>query len=554
VSVRHLVQKGACRVALTLGLAAPLAAQQAPVDLLLHNGKVFTADDSGSVWSAIAIRDGRIVEVGSDALLARYHATRTIDLHGRLAVPGFDDSHIHVEGNPARYIDLTRVRSIREIQTLVTEKAKQLGPGQWITGYGWSEDQLAEKRRPLRSDLDAAAPRNPVVLDRAGGHSAVVNSRALTLAGITRETADPDRGVIEHDASGSPNGIIRERQDVVSRLVPTPTAAELRPSFVRHLKELLPLGITSIIQAGVDPDEYAEWQWAYRANPQALPRAAVQIRWAGEEAMKAFGKKTGDGDEWLRVGAVKIFVDGGFTGPAAYTLLPYQGQGDYRGKLTMTPEALYQAVRAGHRMGWQFGLHTIGDGAIVLAAQVIDSVLSETPRSDHRHYLNHFSLLPPDATLDLMARDSILVTQQPNFTYTLEGRYVEYLDGPRLEHNNPIKVPMQHGVFVALSSDILPIGPMTGLYAAVTRKGMSGRVFAPEEALTIPEAIAGYTRRGAFLSREERIKGTLEPGRLADIAVLSDDLLTIDPSRILTTRVDLTILGGRVVYQRAPHR
>jgi predicted amidohydrolase YtcJ len=538
---------------LALAVALPAQAQQR-ADLLLHNGKVFTADDSGSVRSAIAIGEGRVLAVGGEELLARYRAARMIDLEGRLAVPGFNDSHIHIEGNPARYIDLTRVRSIRELQALVKAKAAQLGPGQWITGYGWSEDQFEEQRRPVRTDLDVAAPRNPVVLDRAGGHSAVVNSKALALAAVTRDTPDPERGVIEHDVAGEPSGIIRERQDIVSRLVPEPTAAELRPSFVQHLKDLLPLGITSIIQAGVDPDGFREWEWAYRTYPHSLPRAAVQIRWAGEDRMQAFGRKTGDGDEWLRVGAVKIFVDGGFTGPAAYTLQPYKGQGDYRGKLTMPPDSLYAAIRAGHRMGWQFGLHTIGDGAIVLATQLIDSVLRESPRSDHRHYLNHFSLLPPDATLDLMARDSILVTQQANFTYTLEGRYVAYLDGARLEHNNPIRTPMQHGVFVALSSDILPIGPMVGLYAAVTRKGSSGRVFGPEEALTIQEAIAGYTRRGAYLTREERMKGTLEPGRLADIAVLSDDLLTIGPSRILSTQVDFTILGGRVVYERKPSR
>ena len=201
-------------------------------------------------------------------------------------------------------------------------------------------------------------------------------------------------------------------------------------------------------------------------------------------------------------------------------------------------------------MGWQFGLHTIGDGAIALTVSTFDRVLRESPRKDHRHYLNHFSMLPPDSTLAMMARDSILITQQVNFTYSLEGRYVANLDGERLEHNNPVRTPMRRGIFLALSSDILPIGPMVGLYAAVTRKGMSGRVFGPEERITMPEAIRAYTRNGAFITREEQLKGTLEPGKLADIAVVNEDLLTIDPARILGTKVDLTIMGGLVVYQR----
>ncbi|MEO8449925.1 MAG: amidohydrolase [Gemmatimonadota bacterium] len=533
-----------------LVVTTPLAAQRERVDLLIHHGKIFTADDRSTIRSAAAIRDGRIVAVGGEELVGRYQPARTIDLNGRLAVPGFNDSHIHINGDPKRYIELGDVRTLTDLLARVTAKARELGPGEWVTGYGWSEDQLAEKRRPLRGDLDRAAPNNPVILTRAGGHSSVANSKALALARVTKATPDPDHGVIEHDERGEPNGVIRERADIVSRLVPEPTAQEVRPSFVAKLKSLLTLGITSIVQAGVTRADFAEWERTYRENPGGLPRAAVQIFWAGPDSMRAFGRKTGDGDEWIRVGAVKMLVDGGFTGPAAYTLAPYKGQPSYRGKLNYTPDELYRAIKAGHDMGWQFGLHTIGDGAIALTVSTFDRVLRESPRKDHRHYLNHFSMLPPDSTLATMARDSILITQQANFTYTVEGRYVANLDGWRLEHNNPVRTPMRHGIFVALSSDILPIGPMVGLYAAVTRKGMSGRVFGADERITMAEAIRAYTRNGAFITREEKLKGTLEPGRLADIAVLSNDLLTVDPSQILATKVDVTILGGRVVYER----
>ena len=556
--LRTRVPPGEPRIRRLGGLAALAAlwagavSAQERADLVLHHGKIAVVDDAFSLHQAIVIRNGRVLAVGGNELVARYRADRSIDLGGRLVIPGFDDTHIHIEGDPVWYVDLTEVGSIEEMVALIAAKARELGPGRWITGYGWSEDQLAEHRKPLRADLDRAAPDNPVVMARAGGHSAVGNGLALRQARIDRATADPDHGVIEHDEAGEPNGVVRERSDLFFDLVPAATTEELRPSFVAHLERLLSLGITSLIQAGVTPEGYREWEWAYRTYPGRLPRAAVQIYWQGAAAMQAFGRKTGDGDEWLRVGAVKMLVDGGFTGPAAYTLQPYRGQPTYRGKLNYTPDQLYQAVREGHALGWQFGLHTIGDGAIVLAVATFDRVLREAPRADHRHYLNHFSMRPPDSTLDRMARHGILVSQQPNFTYTLDGRYQANLEGWRLAHNNPLRSVLDHGVFLAFSSDILPIGPMVGLAAAVTRKGMSGRVFGADERLTMAEAIRAYTRNGAYLTREEAEKGTLEPGRLADLIVLSADLLTIAPERIADTQVDLTVLGGRIVYERRP--
>jgi len=526
--------------------------ERTAVDLILHNGVVLTLDGDGGQGTAIAVKGDRIVAVGDETLLQSYEAARVEDLGGRTLLPGFVDSHLHISGQPERYIDLTTVRSVREVRDLVTAKAAQLGPGEWITGYGWSEDALEEQRRPLRSDLDEAAPENPVVLTRAGGHSAVASSLALTLAEIDERTPQPDGGVIEKGDDGKLNGIIRERQDLVTQLVPKPTPDELRPSHVTNLQALFAKGITSIVQAADSIEHYPEWERIYAEHRGALPRAAVQVAWAGQDAMTAFGRKTGDGDEHLRLGAVKIFVDGGFTGPAAYTREPYKGMGDYRGSLTMPPEEIYRIIREAHRAGWQLGMHAIGDAAIELAVEALADVLAETPRADHRHYLNHFTLMPGTETLGAMAGNGIAITQQPNFTYTLEGRYVEYLDGARLETNNPLRTPMNHGITVALSSDILPIGPIVGLYAAVTRKGMSGRVFGPGERITMLDALRGYTRTGAWLTREEDLKGSLEPGKLADFVVLSENPLTVPEDRILSLEVAQTWLGGELVYERAP--
>ena len=518
-------------------------------DLILHNGKVLTVDEEFSVHQAVVVRDGLIVAVGGNNLVATYDATEVIDLRGRLLMPGFSDTHTHIRGHAARHVPLVRVKSIEEIKLLVAEKSSELGVGEWITGFGWSEDELAEGRRPLRHDLDEAAPMNPVILTREGGHSAVANGLALQLAGVTRNTADPEGDVIERDESGELNGIIREKANIVGRLVPDPTPEELRGTFVESLRELLSLGITSIIHAGATTAQYAEWEYAYARHGDELPRAAVQIMWMGLEAMNAFGKKTGDGNDRLRVGAVKAFVDGGFTGPAAYTLQPYKGQGDYRGKLNMPVEDLRRLVREGHDSGWQLGFHTIGDGAIQIAVDAFADVLAETPRDDHRHYVNHFTVPPPAATYRKVANNDILIAQQPNFTYTLEGRYKDNLDDRRLQYNNPLRTPLDYGIFMALGSDILPIGPMVGLYAATTRRGMSGAVYGESEKLTIEEAIRGYTANGAYLTREEATKGTLEPGQLADMIVLSEDLTSIDPNRILDAMVDMTVLGGKIVYQ-----
>jgi hypothetical protein len=522
-----------------------------PADLVLHNGKIVTADEAFSIHEAVVVKDGKIVAVGGNELLDSYEAVRVVDLQGKMAMPGFNDTHIHVRGQARRAVDLTQSKSLREIFGDVTSKAQELGKGEWVTGYGWSEDQLEEKRRPLRWDLDEAAPDNPVILTRAGGHSSVANSMALELAGVTPSTPDPDGGVVEKNEKGELNGIIRERAGIVSRLVPEATPEELRDSFTQALRNLLSLGITSIIQAGVPPENYAEWEQVYSQHGEELPRAAVQIRFRDPADIASFGKKTADGDERLRVGAVKITVDGGFTGPAAYTLEPYKDQGDYRGKLNYTEKELRAIVKAGHEAGWQLGFHAIGDAAIVLTVDAFADALDALPRDDHRHFLNHFTIMPPEETMKKMAAYDILIAQQPNFTYTLEGRYAANLDGERLQHNNPLRTPMDHGIFVALGSDILPIGPMVGLYASVTRKGMSGEVYGPAEKITMEEAITGYTAKAAYLTREEDIKGTLEPGKLADIIVLSDDLLTIDPEKILDVQVLMTIVDGRVVYERS---
>src|SRR5687767_850133 len=240
-----------------LVVSAPGVGAQDAADLVLHNGKIAAVDDAFTIHQAVVIRDGRIIAVGGNDIAKSYRAARTIDLNGRLVTPGFNDTHIHLAGQARRHVNLAGTRSIKEIQQRLLAKASELGPGEWITGSAWSEDELSDKRRPLRRDLDEIAPQNPVIITRAGSHSAVANSLALKLAGVTKDTPQPDGGVIEKDERGELNGVIRERQGIVSRLVPAATPGELRDSLVQNIRNVLSLGITSFTLAGTSPAGYA---------------------------------------------------------------------------------------------------------------------------------------------------------------------------------------------------------------------------------------------------------------------------------------------------------
>lgn len=536
-------------------LALPALAQQ-PVDLVVYNGRIFTADDLLSVHSAMAIDEGVVVAMGSDELRERFRGAQEVDLQDRFVVPGFNDSHTHIDGDPRRHVPMAGVASIEEFKDRLRQKAVELGPGEWITGYGWSEDEMEERRNPTRADLDEAVPDNPTVITRAGGHSAVMNSLALQLGGVTRSTPNPEGGVIEKDASGEPNGIIRENWGMVSRLVPRAEDEEIRASLVDKLRGQFAHGITSFTEASTSPAQFEMWRDIYAEHGDALPRAAVQILLPVEfdegpeaaERLRGWDLRTGQTFGNLRVAALKLFIDGGYTGPAAWTLEHYRDEPDYYGHAQLHDHDLYAVAREAHELGWQMGIHAIGDAAIRMAVQQLARVLEENPRTDHRHYLNHFTVSPPAETYRQMADYNIHIAQQPNFTYTLEGRYSRHLVGERLQTNNPLRTPMRYGVFVALGADILPTGPLLGIYAATTRRGMSGAVYGKDERLSVPEAIVGYTRNGAYLTFEENVKGSLAPGMYADFVVLSEDLRRIDPDRIREVQVLETWMGGRRMY------
>jgi hypothetical protein len=563
------MRKALVALVLASGVLLNGCAKRETADAVLFNAHVITGDKDFSIQRTVAIKDGRILAVGGDELADKYDAPVKLDLGGRTVMPGFMDNHLHPRTRSPRSVELMTAKSIGEIQSLVRAKAAELGPGEWITGYGWAEDNLEERRNVLRSDLDAAAPQNPVALSRAGGHSIVGNTLALEAAGITRESPNPLRGIIEKDAAGEPNGIIRERTDLLVKLVPADSAEALRPGYVEHLKELTRLGLTSIVIAAASigdevketlrPEQpvtnltFKQLRSIYDEHGDDLPRAAVQIGYPGPEALAAYPHKTGYGDDRLRLGAIgeAPAVDGGFSGPTAWTTRDYKGMPGFRGQAFFDGEADLQRLADDvAKNGWQLGLHAIGDAAINMAVKVYAEALRKHPKQDHRWYLSHFTMLPADATLDLMAREKILAAAQPNFLYTLEQRYVQTLEGDDLQHNNPVAVPLKRGVFVTFGSDNLPIDPRVGLYAAVTRKGSSGTQYGPDEAVSIQEAIRLYTASPSFLTWEENKKGSIEPGKFADMIVLDRDPLTIPHEQLLTMNVDMTMIGGKIVHRR----
>ncbi|PTR12300.1 MULTISPECIES: amidohydrolase [unclassified Novosphingobium] len=575
--MRKAWQAGVAGLALVLCGASGAQARQM-ADLILHNGQVLTVDKRFAVASAVVVRGDRIVAVGGEGLLKRFAARNVVDLKGRTLMPGFIDTHLHPAPIKPSDIAVASATSMAQVQGMLRDKARALGPGQWITGYGWQEANLAEKRNITRADLDAAVPDNPVLLVRAGSHSAVANSLALKLAGIDRNTPDPAGGLIEHDANGEPNGIIRESYGAVLRLIPQPGWDVMKPATVTWLRSILALGITSFHDASgsIDDEPYGAGGPApgeqgldllgagmtfrrarelYAEMGDRLPRVTMYISYPGAARLKAFPHHTGYGDNHVRLGAIgENAVDGGFTGPTAWLLADYKGQPGFRGKGRFTDAQLQEMVDTAAAAGWQMGLHCIGDAAIVQTVNAYDMALKRLAAqgkmpADHRWFTDHFTIMPPDATMQTMARDKVMIAQQPNFLYNLEDRYTQVLDDWRLAHNNAVATPVKKfGLFMAFGSDNLPVGPLVGLYAAITRKGPSGVVHGAEEAVSRAEAIRMYTANGAYLSWEESQKGTLEPGKLADMIVLPFDPLTAPPEALLKGKVDMTFVGGKLVY------
>lgn len=535
-------------------------------DLILFNGDVVTLWPTLPRCQAIACKDGRVVALGdtADVRALAGPATEQIDLQGRMVTPGFNDAHNHMlqVGIKFTHLQLDHCFSIAEMVDGVREWAAKTPPGQWIIGEGWNESLFAEGRLPTRHDLDQATTEHPVVLMRFFNMD-VVNSLALKVAGVTAATPDPAGGRIERETDGSPNGLLRaSAKTLVRRWLAEPTQDEMVAALEAASRAYLAVGITSILDPGLPPEEIRAYQVA-RQRGKLLVRSNLMPSWHGfidgeaepdlEQRSAALGVFSGLGDDWLRLGGLKMAVDGGTTSHTAWMFQPFVGETEVRDYNRLNPTDLRRFFSRGHELGWDIGIHAIGDRAHHESACAFADVLNrDLNRLDHRHNLIH-AYFATEESLQIMAHHNLAAVIQPTFIY-FEGDDLFRDVGPDLAHRyKPMRTYLDRGIRVVATSDIpstVHYNPMIGLYSLVTRKTHKGTPIAPQEAVTREEALYAYTVAGAWLTREEDHKGPLAPGFLADMAVLDRDYFACPADEIKDIGVDLTVIGGRVVFRK----
>jgi predicted amidohydrolase YtcJ len=522
------------------------------MNTLLFNGNVLTMEPAGSA-SAVAFQNGRIAAVGdTKALLAEAGAqTALYDLKGRTVVPGFIDAHAHIWkiGHLlTSMLDLRRVPSIEDLCAAVRERDTQLPPGDWLQGRGFNEAALAERRKPTRDDLDKAMPGRPVVLTRTCGHIFAANSAALKLAGITAQTQAPVGGVIERNERGEPNGILHETaMGLITRVMPPPTASGYAKMIRAALEHQLSLGITSSSDCGVGPellDVYLELdrQGALPARVLVMPLRRVDGR---KDPVPLPGKHVSDR---LRVDTVKFLADGGLSGATAALSVRYR-HSDTKGTLRFDEEDLRALCQESHDQGWRIATHAIGDVAIDQVLGIYEGLGPHPEGLAHR--IEHFGL-PNGDQLRRAAKLGVISAPQSIFIRELGRNFLEFVPDQFLPRTYPIRAMLDAGLTVALSSDAPVVendNPLAGMSAAITRRSKEGVAIAPDQWISAQEALYAYTMGGAIASGDAANRGSIRPGKWADVAVLSSDPLTTDPAALTDIRVEMTFLAGRKVYQ-----
>jgi predicted amidohydrolase YtcJ len=523
------------------------------LDLVIHNGTVRT-QAAFPVAAAVGVRDGRIVQVGSDdaVLRAAGPATRRIDLGGRTLVPGFNDAHAHIWkiGHLlTTMLDLRRVDSVEALVDDVRRFSDRAPAGAWLLGRGYNEAVMRERRPPTRTDLDRAAPRHPVVLTRTCGHIYAVNSLALERAGIGAGTKAPVGGVIEQDEHGQPNGLLHETaMGFINRVMPPPTADDYEAMIVAGLRHQLSLGITSSADCGVSPQLLAVYRavdarGALPARINVMPLRRVDGVPAPVPLPERFAS------DMLRIDTVKFLADGGLSGATAALSVNYRHVAQ-KGVLRFERGELQELCREAHDTGWRIATHAIGDVAIDQMLDIYES-LGPHPRG-LAHRIEHFGL-PDAAQLARAAKLRVIAAPQTIFIRTFGRNFRSYLPDAFLPRTYPIRAMLDAGVRIALSSDAPVVeddNPLVGMMAAVVRRDTEGCLIAPEQAITAEEAVYGYTMGGAVATGDEANRGSIEPGKWADLAVLSADPLTVRPEALPEITVDMTLLAGRIVFER----
>ncbi len=531
-------------------------------DLILHGGRIWCGRAEGSV-EAVAVWQGKVLATGgnADILGLKGPQTEVIDLQGRFACPGLIDNHLHLvsTGIAMGWVDATPATAptLAALTKQISDRAATTPKGGWVRARGYDQVKLDIGRHPTREELDAAAPDHPVLLTRACGHVSVANSMALALSGITEETPVPDGGVIGLTA-GRLNGFLAENaQNLVKAAMPEATLEEVIDGIERGGKHLLSFGITSCMDAAVGHVAgFAEIQAYEMAKLSGRLPVRVWLTLLGDPGVSIVedcwraGLISGVGDDMLRVGGVKIFLDGSAGGRTAWMTRPYEGEPDNIGVQMLPDETVESIVRDCHDRGYQMACHAIGDGAIEQLITAYEKALAANPDPDRRHRVEHCGYSTPAQNARMQAA-GILPAPQMAFIHDFGDSYISVLGEERGMASYPIGTWMRMGLKPSTGSDspVCSPNPFPDLYAMITRKTGKGTVMDETERLSREEALQAYTEYGAYSQKAEAVKGRLVPGQWADIAVFDNDLLTADPQTILSgTRCLLTLLAGRVVH------
>jgi predicted amidohydrolase YtcJ len=528
-------------------------------DLIFVEGRVHTVNATNDVVPALAVGGGRVLAAGGDAEVRALAGpgARVVELRGRSLLPGFIDSHCHLAslGMAVTSIDCKAdgMQSIRALQEAVRGRAAAQPPGTWIRGRGYDQSRLSEKRHPNRLDWDVVAPEHPVIFTRTCGHIASVNSRALAVAGITDATPDPAGGRYDREG-GRHLGVAYETAQTPLQVAALPSREEFRAALLHADDAYIRAGGTSVHDAGglvgpafVPAQELAA---AGRLRIRIYAFATVNSRQHPLMGLLGAGVHTGLGDARLQLGAFKVMTDGSSSGPTAATRDPYTSNCQDCGILYWSQEDLDDLIGQAHRQGFQCTVHAVGDRAIEQTLNAMDRAQREFPREGLRHRIEHCGICPPDLRARVKAQ-RILPIMQPAFFWEFGDGYIANYGQPRADTMFPAKSLLAAGVPVVGSSDapVTHYAPLFGIEQALTRATSGGQVCGPDERVDLTTAIRMHTIHGAFASFEERIKGSLEPGKLADLVLLADDIARVPVKDLRHLPVAMTVVEGRVVHE-----
>ena len=551
------------------GLAASylitMSAKVCTADLLLINGKIVTVDEKFTIEEAVAVKDGKVMAVGSTKEINKFRgdATEVIDLKGKTILPGLFDSHLHMifSGVALQIINLRTppMKSIADMAKAVGEKVKKAKPGEWIIGRGWDQVKLAEHRNPTRYDFDKVASNNPVYLTRTCGHLAVVNSKALEIAGITKDTKDPVGGRIVRDEKGEPTGMLEETpaMSLCTNLIPPDSIEDTVEQIKIASDAFNAVGLTSVIEAGITEDQIVAYQLALnrdllhvRVNYMLRAIDGNEPKEKSLERVESFPLITGYGNDMLRFQGLKILIDGGIGGKTALLREPYENS-TATGLLTVPVDKLQALVNIANKRGMLAGIHCCGGKAMDIVIDAFKKTDKVKPIKGRRFYLIH-AYQPSEENFKDCKKYGIYVASQPDFLYYLGDSYAENVGIKRAAWLKPHRAWIDRGIMVAAGTDspVTPYPPFPSLWAAIARKTeLKKTKLGADQCVTREEAIRMYTINGAHLTFEEKIKGSIEPGKLADLIILDRDILTCPEDDIRDTKVLRTILGGKTVYE-----